>query len=218
RQHVQCGESRVRGARRRTGGSVARLGGPGRGRCPGDRVAAGARGPAGERGPASAPCRCPRCGAVGPGRRARPDRAQWRSQPVSNHRAEGPRNVLVIMTDQHRVDTIGALLEDGARGVDTPNIDRLAAEGFAFTQAVTPTPICTPARTSLLTGKAPFRHRVLANHEWNIGYRTELPTSEWTYTQELRDAGYNVGLVGKFHVGEHHPPSEFGMDDDSFAG
>lgn len=126
--------------------------------------------------------------------------------------------MLVIMTDQHRVDTIGALLETGARGVDTPNIDRLAQEGFAFTEAVTPTPICTPARTSLLTGAAPFRHKVLANYEWNIGYQTELPTESWTYTQALRDAGYNVGLVGKFHVGEKHPPSAFGMDDDSFIG
>ena len=129
-----------------------------------------------------------------------------------------PRNVLVIMTDQHRVDTIAALVGHGARGVHTPNIDRLASEGFAFTQAMTPTPICTPARTSLLTGAAPFRHKVLANHEWNIGYQTELPTTSWTYTQALRDAGYNVGLVGKFHVGELHPPSDFGMDDDSFVG
>lgn len=126
--------------------------------------------------------------------------------------------MLVIMTDQHRVDTIGALVAHGARGVDTPNIDRLAREGFAFTEAVTPTPICTPARTSLLTGKAPFRHKVLANYEWNIGYQTELSPQTWTYTQALRDAGYNVGLVGKFHVGEKHPPSVFGMDDDSFVG
>lgn len=133
-------------------------------------------------------------------------------------RSERPRNMLVIMTDQHRVDTIGALVGAESRAVDTPNIDRLAREGFAFTQAVTPTPICTPARTSLLTGQAPFRHKVLANYEWNIGYQTELPPQSWTYTKALRDAGYNVGLVGKFHVGEKNPPSMFGMDDDSFVG
>lgn len=126
--------------------------------------------------------------------------------------------MLVIMTDQHRIDTIGALLANKSKGVHTPNIDRLAEEGFAFTEAVTPTPICTPARASLLTGAAPFRHKVLANYEWNIGYQTELPADSWTYTQELRDNGYNVGLVGKFHVGEENPPSVFGMDDDSFAG
>ncbi|SDL80353.1 sulfatase-like hydrolase/transferase [Tessaracoccus oleiagri] len=129
-----------------------------------------------------------------------------------------PRNVLVIMTDQHRIDTIAALMGEGARGVHTPNIDRLAQEGFAFTQAVTPTPICTPARTSLLTGAAPFRHKVLANHEWNIGYNTELDPSSWTYTKALREAGYNVGLVGKYHVGKQNPPDVFGMDDDSFPG
>ncbi|HLR58092.1 MAG TPA: sulfatase-like hydrolase/transferase [Beutenbergiaceae bacterium] len=126
--------------------------------------------------------------------------------------------MLVIMTDQHRVDTIGALIKGEATGVHTPNIDRLAAEGFAFTEAVTPTPICTPARASLLTGSAPFRHKVLANHEWNIGYSTELSPGAWTYTQELRDAGYNVGLVGKFHVGEENGPEAFGIDDDSFVG
>lgn len=129
-----------------------------------------------------------------------------------------PRNVLVIMTDQHRIDTIAALIGGDAKGVSTPNIDRLAREGFAFTQAVTPTAICTPARTSLLTGAAPFRHKVLANHEWNIGYTTELDPDSWTYTQALRDAGYNVGLVGKFHVGKLNPPDVFGMDDDSFPG
>ena len=131
---------------------------------------------------------------------------------------DSPRNVLVIMTDQHRVDTIGALVESGTKGVHTPNIDKLAAEGFAFTQAMTPTPICTPARTSLLTGAAPFRHKVLSNHEWSMGYKTEMDRDSWTYTQELRDAGYNVGLVGKYHVGEENPPSVFGMDADSFEG
>lgn len=135
-----------------------------------------------------------------------------------SNEARTPRNVLVIMTDQHRIDTIGALLSGQPVGVHTPNIDRLAREGFAFTQAVTPTAICTPARASLLTGQAPFRHKVLANHEWNIGYQTELDPSHWTYTAELRRAGYNVGLVGKFHVGKEHPPTEFGMDDDSFPG
>lgn len=129
-----------------------------------------------------------------------------------------PRNVLVIMTDQHRIDTINALLERPSRAVHTPNIDRLATSGFAFTEAFTPTAICTPARASLLTGQAPFRHKVLANHEWNIAYQTELPTESWTYTRALRDAGYNVGLVGKFHVGEEHTPAHFGMDDDSFVG
>lgn len=124
------------------------------------------------------------------------------------------RNVLVIMTDQHRIDTIGCL---GNEHAQTPNLDWIGENGFAFTHAFTPTAICTPARASLLTGKHPFRHQVLANPEWNIAYQTQIPLGDWTYTQELRDHGYNVGLVGKYHVG-HNLPDKFGMDDDSFWG
>ncbi|MDO4928672.1 MAG: sulfatase-like hydrolase/transferase [Corynebacterium sp.] len=124
------------------------------------------------------------------------------------------RNVLVIMTDQHRVDTIGCL---GNPHAVTPNLDEIGANGFAFTQAFTPTAICTPARASLITGKIPLKHQVVANPEWNIAYNCELREGEWTYTQELRDNGYNVGLVGKYHVGTL-PPDAHGMDDDSFFG
>lgn len=124
------------------------------------------------------------------------------------------RNVLVIMTDQHRIDTIGCL---GGSPAHTPNLDDMGENGFAFTHCFTPTAICTPARASLLTGKVPVKHQVLANPEWNIAYDTKLPLDAWTYTQELRDHGYNVGLVGKYHVGENLP-DKFGMDDDSYWG
>lgn len=127
---------------------------------------------------------------------------------------ENVRNVLVIMTDQHRTDTIGCL---GNENAQTPNLDALGKAGFAFTNAYTPTAICTPARTSLITGKLPSKHQVLANPEWNIAYQTEIPLGTWTYTQELRDAGYNVGIVGKYHCGPNLP-DKFGMDDDSYWG
>ena len=87
------------------------------------------------------------------------------------------RNVLVIMTDQHRVDTIGCLGNPHAK---TPNLDRIGVEGFAFTNAWTPTAICTPARTSLLTGKLPVHHQVIANPELNIAYQTKIPLGTWT--------------------------------------
>jgi arylsulfatase len=54
-------------------------------------------------------------------------------------------NILWICTDQQRYDTIGAL---GNPHVNTPNIDRLVAEGFAFTHAYCQSPICTPSRAS----------------------------------------------------------------------
>ncbi|MCI5826062.1 MAG: sulfatase-like hydrolase/transferase [Arcanobacterium sp.] len=136
------------------------------------------------------------------------------AQPRKRDIPDNVRNILVIMTDQHRIDTIGCL---GNPHAHTPNLDKLGEEGFAFTHCFTPTAICTPARSSLLTGKFPFKHQVLANPEWNIAYQTQIPLGTWTYTQELRNHGYNVGLVGKYHCGANLP-DKFGMDDDSFWG
>src|SRR5699024_152592 len=127
---------------------------------------------------------------------------------------ENVRNVLVIMTDQHRVDTIGCLGSDCA---STPNLDRLGEEGFAFTHAFTPTAICTPARASPPTVNPPTTHQARANPAWNTAYSTPPAPSAWPYTHAPRDHGYNVGLVGKYHVGPSLP-DRFGMDDDSFWG
>ena len=126
-----------------------------------------------------------------------------------------PHNVLFLMTDQHRVDAIGCYGNANAR---TPNLDRLAASGTLFRNAFTPTAICTPARASLLTGQAPFRHRLLANAEWNTGYLTELPEGTPTFSAALRDYGYNVGLIGKWHVGERLGPDAYGFDGPHLAG
>ncbi|WP_033338214.1 sulfatase-like hydrolase/transferase [Catenuloplanes japonicus] len=113
------------------------------------------------------------------------------------------------MTDQHRVDTLGAY--GGARAV-TPHLDRLAATGTRFDRWYTPTAICTPARASLLTGQAPFRHKLLANHERNVGYAEDLPPETFTFPQALRKAGWNCGLVGKWHAGTERGPNDFGFD------
>ncbi|GAA4200131.1 sulfatase-like hydrolase/transferase [Actinocatenispora rupis] len=120
-----------------------------------------------------------------------------------------PHNVLFLMTDQHRTDAIGCYGNPHAR---TPNLDGLAESGTLFRNAFTPTAICTPARASLLTGQAPFRHRLLANAEWNTGYLTELPEGTPTFSEALRGNGYNVGLIGKWHVGERLGPDAYGFD------
>lgn len=70
-------------------------------------------------------------------------------------------NTILVMTDQHSLGTLGCY---GNPVVRTPALDRLAESGTRFTHAFTPTAICTPARASLLTGAAPFRHKRLANH------------------------------------------------------
>ncbi len=118
-------------------------------------------------------------------------------------------NILFLITDQQRVDTLGCY---GNEICETPNIDRLARSGARFTHAYTPTAICTPARASLITGRLPFAHKLLANFERNVGYSTELPDDTVTFAHLLRDAGYNVGTVGKWHVGAEKGPDAYGFD------
>ncbi|WP_426514268.1 sulfatase-like hydrolase/transferase [Dactylosporangium sp. McL0621] len=120
-----------------------------------------------------------------------------------------PRNILFLMTDQHRVDTLGAYGNPLAR---TPVLDELARTGTRFDRWYTPTAICTPARASLLTGQAPFRHKLLANQERNVGYSEDLPDGTWTFPQALRSYGYNCGLVGKWHAGTEKTPADYGLD------
>lgn len=126
-----------------------------------------------------------------------------------------PSNILFLMTDQHRADTLGAY---GNALAATPVLDELAATGTRFDRWYTPTAICTPARASLLTGQAPFRHKVLANHERNVGYLEDLPDGQFTFVEALRDAGYNTGLIGKWHVGTEKKASTFGFDGPELPG
>ena len=71
------------------------------------------------------------------------------------------KNVLLILSDQQRMDTISAY---GMNGIcKTPHIDQLAAEGMKFTNAYTPSAICAPARASVMTGLYPHKHGVVDN-------------------------------------------------------
>ncbi|PZX13598.1 arylsulfatase A-like enzyme [Palleronia aestuarii] len=100
-------------------------------------------------------------------------------------------NVLWICTDQQRWDTLSFLGHAGAR---TPNIDALAARGTAFDRAYCQSPICTPSRASFLSGRYPIAHQ---NHRnGNIGFREDIPL----VPKAFRDAGYETGLIGKFHL------------------
>lgn len=102
----------------------------------------------------------------------------------------GP-NIVVIMTDQQRWDTLGAYGNDRIR---TPNLDRLAGGGALFDHAFVPIPLCVPSRASLFTGQFPARHGVAANAglpSW--ADRPNLAAS-------LHDAGYTTMLVGKNHL------------------
>jgi arylsulfatase len=100
-------------------------------------------------------------------------------------------NIVFITCDHLRADLLGCA---GNQTVQTPHIDKLAEHGVQFTQAYSGTPICIPARASIMTGKD--------GHSLGIkGYRAgyELPVRE-TLPQQLHDAGYQTKVVGKMHV------------------
>lgn len=99
-------------------------------------------------------------------------------------------NILLIMTDQQRWDSLGCY---GQRAIQTPHLDRLAADGICFESCCTPNPICTPARASLMTGKHIFGHGVGRLYD-------VLPDTEMLFPARLRAAGYQTALFGKLHV------------------
>lgn len=115
-------------------------------------------------------------------------------------------NILWICTDQQRFDTIGALGNDA---IHTPNLDRLCAEGVAFTQAYCQNPICTPSRTSFLTGLYPSA--VHGNINGNA--HCNLPENARLVTARLRDVGYDCGLAGKLHLASAWSGEEERVDD-----
>jgi choline-sulfatase len=100
-------------------------------------------------------------------------------------------NVLLIMTDQHTANVAGYR---GDNIVATQNLDRLASQSVDFTSAVTPSPVCTPARMCMLTGKEPYNCSAWQNH-WVL-----FPEHK-TWPQHFADYGYSTALIGKMHFG-----------------
>ncbi|MHB1296534.1 MAG: sulfatase-like hydrolase/transferase [Anaerolineae bacterium] len=116
-------------------------------------------------------------------------------------------NILLIQSDQHRYDCNGV---SGHPLAQTPTIDRLAGQGVWFTHAFSPSPICCPARQSLMCGKWPEVHGGL----WNFDHG--LPLREFTepiWGELLVGAGYQLGVVGKWHVHPRRTPLDYGYDD-----
>lgn len=109
-------------------------------------------------------------------------------------------NILFFLPDQHRPDWLGY---NRALPLRTPNLDRLCSNGVRFTRAFTPSPLCSPARACLATGRAYHRCGVRSNRE-------NTPLSLPSYYGRLRDAGYEVAGVGKFDL--HKPDHDWGLD------
>ena len=104
------------------------------------------------------------------------------------------KNIVFIMTDQHRWDFMGYMDHPTMRGL-TPGFDQLAAEGAAFTRCYSVNPLCMPARNAIHTGLYTFQSGQMDN----VG---DWPLETPTFTQGLQKLGYHTALTGKLHAHE----------------
>lgn len=112
------------------------------------------------------------------------------------HAADKP-NVIIIYTDDQGTVDMNAF---GAQDLVTPNMDRIAKSGVRFTQFYA-SPICSPSRASLLTGKTPQRAGCPGNAGASIESTGGVPGSEYTMAEMFKDAGYRTAHIGKWHLG-----------------
>ncbi|MEM1227450.1 MAG: sulfatase-like hydrolase/transferase [Planctomycetota bacterium] len=108
-----------------------------------------------------------------------------------------PPNVVLIYTDDQ-----GSLDANcyGSSDLDTPNLDKLAAEGVRFTKMYSPSAICSASRAGLMTGRFPARAGVPGNVSSAKGHEG-MPATEVTMAELLQSHGYATGHVGKWHLG-----------------
>lgn len=119
-------------------------------------------------------------------------------------------NVVIIFTDDQGYQDVGCY---GAKGFETPNLDKMAEEGMLFTNFYVAASVCSPSRAALLTGSYPARVGVP-----NVLYPvspTGLDPNEITIAEILKEQGYATACVGKWHLGDHPTmmPTNQGFDE-----
>ncbi len=117
-------------------------------------------------------------------------------------------NILMIVCDQLRYDVLQDSCVNRAK---TPNLDRLKSRGVSFNAAFSSNPLCTPARTALLTGNRPEEYGCYWNYGSCVESNTLTPNTP-TYIGALKNRGYKTAYVGKWHVSPTYTPVDFGYD------
>lgn len=113
-------------------------------------------------------------------------------------------NLVIVFPDQMRGSAMGFL---GGEPVITPNLDRFAAQSLVLTQAVSNWPVCSPYRAMLMTGMYPHANKVVSNCTSKTApYNCELQESDRCWSDVLKDNGYSLGYIGKWHLDSPRKP------------
>ncbi|QYM79056.1 sulfatase [Horticoccus luteus] len=147
------------------------------------------------------------------------------ASPAKPQAARRP-NIVFILADDLGCAQVGAY---GNSYYKTPNIDGLGRDGMQFTQAYSASPVCSPTRSALMTGKSPARTHVTDfipgnTYPWarlqQPAWQRFLPLKEVTIAERLTEEGYVTGLIGKWHLAKAYLPPESvaeGPDRQGFA-
>ena len=143
---------------------------------------------------------------------------------ITSKSPAGP-NIVIILFDDLGYRDIGAY---GGRAIETPRLDRLAAQGLLFTNGYSPSPYCSASRAGLMTGRYAVRsgldHVLQVPRTWQDnmvrfgGLNRRLPAEEITLAEVLRAAGYATAIFGKWHLGDRSPSLPNDMGFESFYG
>lgn len=121
------------------------------------------------------------------------------AQPAEKPGPQKP-NIIFVLTDDQRWDALGVA---GNAIIQTPNLDRLARHGTLFRHACVTTSICCVSRASLLSGQYESRHKI---NDFETDFSQQALQN--TYPFLLKKAGYTIGFIGKYGVG-NHPPAKY---------
>ncbi|MCA9219018.1 MAG: sulfatase [Planctomycetales bacterium] len=135
------------------------------------------------------------------------------ANPTCADDTQRPPNFVVIFCDDLGYGDLACF---GNPTINTPNLDRMAAEGMKFTQFYSAAPVCTPSRAALMTGRLPLRNGMcsLKRRVLFPNSKGGLPAEEITIAEALKSKGYATACVGKWHLG-HLPqflPTNHGFD------
>jgi len=113
-------------------------------------------------------------------------------------------NLIFVFPDEMRAQTLGFL---GQEKVQTPVLNRFASESVYFSNAISNYPLCSPTRGMIFSGLYPLKSKVIGNcTSISAKYGCELPENTRCWSDVLKEQGYTLGYIGKWHLDSPHEP------------